>query len=199
MLLFIIYTLLCFATLAYSQDDTRCTKEQENQEACLAMPFYRSYQKVTCLEKKTIEKISGGKDSCDNRNTKYCWYESCQKRLTSYGFYPEIRDQCKCPETSYNRCKHKLDHNKKRCMKLRSYDEHQKVTCLHTREVLLKAFSGCPFPETHCWYSCQAEKHGAANGRVSDECRCSAAGLQLAPIIGGYTCIMILVILLELY
>eukprot|EP00111_Clytia_hemisphaerica_P006442 TCONS_00018714-protein len=156
----------------HAQDDKSCTKEQENEESCKSVAFYLHYQKVTCLRKKTIEDLSKKKDTCDSM-TGYCWYEKCQKGFTNSGFFPEVRPQCQCEEVSQNWCKHKIDHNKKRCLKLPNYDNYQHVTCLETKEVLLKAFSGCPFPETHCWYACQQEKYGQGDGKIQYDCACS--------------------------
>ena len=158
---------------ANAHDDTLCFQNEENLESCRALAYYTDYQRVTCLRQQTIEDLSDKRDTCLS-STGYCWYAKCQKAaLGGYGFFPVIREECRCEETSRDWCKHKIDHNKERCLKLPSYSTYQKVNCLDTIQVKLKAvLSGCPFPETHCWYSCQADRYGQADGKVQRDCQC---------------------------
>lgn len=204
-ILYIGYVLIFIGCNGSSIYPDECKMQQKNQHACTVLPYYNQYQKVICLDDKEIEFRSNGKFKCLNRHVKeegkvrsYCWYPECQMGKYNYGFNPDVHTSCRCDEQSKNYCKFDIDHGKKRCLKLPYYDSAQTVTCLTSREVLNRAFgSGCPFPETHCWYTCQYDKHQQPNGKVEDDCSCSSSNI-LSPIklLPGFCIVSIIVVML---
>ena len=133
--------------------------------------FYDDYQQMKCLTAEQIKVLGKGKFVCEEPN-KNCWYQDCQMRLTDLAFEGKVRPQCKCTDESRNYCQNKIDDGKKTCMKLERYESEQIVTCRRSQDLLTHT-TGCPFPQTHCWFPCQSEKHHLESGRVSDECQCS--------------------------
>lgn len=150
-----------------------CNAKEHNVVSCRMEMFYTDYQVVKCFTKDEIKSLSGEKYVCQEPAT-HCWYNECQLRLTSLAFEPNVRQQCKCTDASKDFCKHSIDLNKRRCIKLIRYDSWQWATCKASRDLILTAQGACNFPETHCWYPCQSETFHEFSGTVSDNCKCSS-------------------------
>lgn len=163
----------------------KCSLDQHQQQDCQVLQHYTDYQQVKCLTQDEIKELSEGKYVCEST---HCWYADCQLRETNLGFQP-IKQQCRCDEESIDFCKNSIDINKQRCMKLKQYSSAQLVTCRRSQDLVLGHSSGCPFPQTHCWHSCEAEKFHKQSGEVSDDCKCSAGTLNSKPAL--LTCLVV--------
>jgi hypothetical protein len=169
-----------------------CLSSQYQQRNCQVLVHYQDYQQVTCLTKDEIKELSKGMYICEST---HCWYADCQLRATNLGFQA-IQPQCKCEEQSRDFCKNSIDNNKRRCVKLQQYSSEQWVTCRRSQDLVLGHSSGCPFPQTHCWHSCQSEKFDEQSGEVSDECKCSAASLIYIPMSVTYLVMSLLALII---
>ena len=138
---------------------------------CQVVQYYTDYQQMKCLTTEQIKVLGKGQFVCEDKN---CWYHDCQMRLTDLAFERTVRPQCKCIEESRNYCENAIDAGKMTCMKLERYETAQFVTCWRSQDLLMKTHTtGCHYPQTHCWFPCQSEKHHLESGRVSDECKCN--------------------------
>lgn len=171
-------------------DPWRCHPDQINQETCTLLPYYNQYQKAICLDETQIHSRSNGRVKCESVKVgkgsaarSYCWYPQCQMGAYTYGFNPDVHPDCRCDEQSRDFCRTRLDRGKERCLKLPNYDTTQYVTCLSSREVLSKSYgTGCPFPQTHCWFSCQAARYTQPSGKVENDCKCTPSdGMSTKP------------------
>ena len=149
-----------------------CYPSEHNTIECDLISGYDSYQYLKCLTREEIVSLS--RDTYDCSST-HCWYPDCQLRLTDLSMEP-VRQQCRCDEATKDDCDKAVHYNKRRCMKMPQYKDWQWATCKKSQELAQKPFtSSCPYPQTHCWYPCQSEKHGENSGEVSDDCHCSSA------------------------
>ena len=171
--LLLIFTTICCCLLGSVWSSTVTKLEScstPDTTSCHVLDYYLEYQQVKCLTAEQIKIIGKGLFVCEEPH-KNCWYPSCQMRLTELAFERTVRPQCKCTEESRNLCGNKIDSGKKSCIKLDHYNSEQWVTCRRSQEVL----AGCPFPQTHCWFPCQSEKHHLESGNVAEECECNSS------------------------
>ena len=142
--------------------------------SCQILTYYLKYQKVKCLTKEQVKLVGKGLFECKEPNQN-CWYPDCQMRLTNLAFERTVRTQCLCTDESRNYCREQVDAGKKSCLKLERYESEQSVSCWRSQDLLMATHTtGCPFPQTHCWFPCQSEKHHEESGKVSDDCKCNS-------------------------